>query len=42
MKEIKNNFEEIINNKNGLNIISSLFIPNHNILKTIETEVTVT
>ena len=40
MKELKANFDEIINCKNGLNVICSLFIPNHNILKDIEGEVT--
>jgi hypothetical protein len=40
MKEIKTHFNEIIENKNGLNIICSLFVPNHNILKSVEGEVT--
>jgi hypothetical protein len=42
MKDIKSRFNEIIENKNGLNVICSLFVPNHNILKNIEGEVTVT
>lgn len=42
VKEIKTNFDDIINSKNGLNLITSLFVANHTMLKTYEGDVTVT